>query len=313
MTHQSTGTGRRGHAIHDEEWFAAVHRPRQPLYSSLARMISSNQAPAEILADRIARQFASVPQVEAVALAGSRRSGFTDNHSDIDLYVYAAEMIEVPVRAGIALLSQRKEIGNSFWEPGDEWIDLETGITVDVMFRNMRWLEEQLDRVLVCHEASVGYSTCFWYNVRNSQPLFDRSGWYRAVEQKADRPYPEELKHAVIAKNHPILRRNISSYLQQIERALERQDRVSVNHRTSAILASYFDILFAANGQPHPGEKQLVQFADKLCRNLPLGMPQHIEALLAALPDGPVIPRANEMLDGLDDLLRRLGLLPDHE
>jgi hypothetical protein len=86
------------------------------------------------------------------------------------LYVYASEPVALSSRAEVARDARQAEIGNSFWEPGDEWIDGETGISVDVMFRATPWIEDQLDRVLRRHEASVGYSTCFWYNVRNSQP-----------------------------------------------------------------------------------------------------------------------------------------------
>ncbi len=271
---------------------------------------SQDVSHALTLAQRVSNLFAAVPEVEAVALAGSVTSRFADEHSDIDLYVYASEIVPLATRAQLARHAKRSEIGNSFWEPGDEWIDSETGISVDVMFRTTRWVEDQMDRVLQRHEASVGYSTCFWYNIRNSRALFDRSGWFRELHQRASVPYPEELKRAIIAKNHPILRANMSSYLHQIELAFERHDPVSMNHRVTALLASYFDIVFAVNGQPHPGEKRLLQFAQQLCPNLPTGMAERVPALLSALLDDPVLPeRINALLDGLDDLLHSTGFL----
>jgi hypothetical protein len=60
-------------------------------------------------------------------------------------------------------------------------MDRETGISVDVMFRAAPGIEDQLDRVLRRHGASLGFSTCFWYNVQNSDPLFDRAGWFKLV------------------------------------------------------------------------------------------------------------------------------------
>ena len=261
------------------------------------------------LAESIAARFAAMREVEAVALAGSRTSPFADDQSDLDLYVYGRAIVPTSSRTEIARNARRSEIGNSFWEPGDEWIDAESGIRIDVMFRTTDWTEEQLDRVLQRHDASVGYSTCFWYNVRNSRALFDRSGWFKALQERAKQPYPEELKRAIVAKNYPILRNNISSYLHQIELALPRQDPISVNHRATAMLASYFDIVFAVNGQPHPGEKRLLEFAGALCPNLPTGMVERVTAFLSALPDSRVTERANAMLDGLDGLLRHTRFL----
>ncbi|HXY49332.1 MAG TPA: hypothetical protein VEI01_07770 [Terriglobales bacterium] len=264
---------------------------------------------ALVLAQRVAEEFAAIGEVQAVAMAGSRMSPLADQRSDVDLYVYASRIIPESLRAGIAGKAQRSEIGNSFWEPGDEWVDSATGTRVDVMFRTTAWIEEQLDRVLRRHEASVGYSTCFWYNVRNSRSLFDRAGWFRAIQKKAGQPYPAALKRAIVAKNHPILRTNMSSYLHQIELAFERHDGVSVNHRVAALLASYFDIVFAVNEQPHPGEKRLLYFAQALCPQLPAGMVERVEAVLSSLPHGDVVRQANAMLDGLDALLYRTGLL----
>jgi len=110
------------------------------------------------VAERLARRFAAPPQVEAVALAGSRTLEFADEDSDVDLYVYVREDIPLDVRTEIAAGSPRAEIGNATWEPGDEWIDGETGVAVDVMYRHVRWIEEQLDRVLALRRplAAIG-------------------------------------------------------------------------------------------------------------------------------------------------------------
>ncbi len=265
---------------------------------------SSKKRTSSAVALRIAEQFASLPQVEAVAISGSRTSEFADASSDIDLYVYLREEIPLELRAKIAAGAPKVEIGNVTWEPGDEWIDADTGIPVDVMYRHLGWIEEQLERVLVHHQASVGYSTCFWYNVLHSQALFDRAGWFAELQRRARQPYPEELQRAIMAKNYPLLRRNQSSYLHQIELAVMRGDPVSVNHRVTALLASYFDVLFAINKLPHPGEKRLIQHATATCSKLPDDMERQVNELVGSAAGDTV----NALVDGLDELLLRENL-----
>lgn len=271
-------------------------------------MSPAKAEPPDILANahHVARQFASLPQVEAVALAGSRLSEFPDERSDIDLYVYVAEDIPLDVRALIAKGSPRAEIGNATWEPGDEWIDGASGVAIDVMYRHVRWIEEQLDRVLIRHQASVGYSTCFWYNVLHSKVLFDRNGWFERLQEHARQPYPAALKKAIIDKNHRLLRQTQSSYLHQIELALKRNDPVSVNHRVAALLASYFDVLFAVNELPHPGEKRLLRYAAQ-CAHQPQDMVPHVVAVVEAVGDAraDIGPRIDALVDGLDELVRQ--------
>jgi predicted nucleotidyltransferase len=266
-----------------------------------------------LLADAIAARYGRLPQVEAVALGGSLASGTADQGSDIDLYVYLREEVPVSVRASIATArAEYAEVDNRFWEPGDEWIDAETGIHVDVMFRTVEWIEEQLNRVLRRHEASVGYSTCFWHNVVSSRVLYDRGGWFQALQQEAKQPYPEELRRAIVAKNYPILWRSASSYKYQLERAVARGDLVSVNHRVAALLASYFDILFAVNRMPHPGEKRLVEIAVEQCEKLPAGMARQVSELIGAVSRGDegVVEKAKALVEGLDDLLSAESLDP---
>ena len=111
--------------------------------------------------------------------------------------------------------------------------------------------------------------------------------WLHQLQAEARQPYPEELRRAIVAKNHPILRAMSSSYLQQIEIAVQREDFVSINHRTAALLASYFDILFALNRLPHPGEKRLLHYAEALCAQRPPLMRQQITRS-SAMPPRPI-------------------------
>jgi hypothetical protein len=266
--------------------------------------------PALLLAKHVAARYSALPHVEAVALAGSHTTQVAESGSDIDLYIYWHAEIPLQVRRAIASVSAtRVEVNNQFWEPGDEWIDEASGIHVDVMFRHTRWIEEQLERVLERHEASVGYSTCFWHNVSTSKPLFDKRGWFTTLQTKARQPYPEELRRRIIAKNHPILRDNLSSYLYQLKKAVRRCDKVSLNHRIAALLASYFDIIFAVNRLPHPGEKRILRIAESQCQELPEAMRDQVTKLLAAASgEGDLIGYANALIDSLDDLLERQRL-----
>jgi len=264
------------------------------------------------LAADVAVCYQALPQVEAVAVGGSLGSGTIDADSDIDLYVYVRSGIPVPVRAAIASArSKRAEVDNRFWELGDEWVEADTGVSVDVILRDVPWIEEQLDRVLCRHEASVGYTTCLWHNVLFSRVLADRSGWLKALRQSATQPYPEPLRRAIVAKNHPILRQTISSYAHQLEKAIGRGDPVSVNHRVAALLASYFDVLFALNRLTHPGEKRLVEAAKTHCALVPERLSEQVSALIGAAgqPNRDVLAHAHALVDGLDRMLQAEGFL----
>jgi hypothetical protein len=160
---------------------------------------------------------------------------------------------------------------------------------------------------LVRHEARTGYSTAFWANVLASRPLVDTTGWFARLKRRAQQPYPEQLRHAIIALNLPLLRQAQSAYGRQLEKAVARRDLVSVNHRVAALLASYFDILFALNRIPHPGEKRLIDAASERCRLLPPSMRQHLDALLraAGIPGPQVLRRASALTTELEDLVSR--------
>ncbi|NES94452.1 MAG: DUF4037 domain-containing protein [Desertifilum sp. SIO1I2] len=270
-----------------------------------ALSLSSTQ---QAVVEGICTEFASLPQVVAIALAGSQTTTQSDLRSDLDIYLYQTAEIPIEVRYTLAAqFAQHCEINNQFWETGDEWLALKANCGVDLMYRTPEWIEAQLERVLVHHQASVGYSTCFWANVLSSQILYDRAGWFEQLQQKARQPYPTALQQTIIALNYPILRQTISSYRHQLELAIARQDWVSVNHRVAAFLASYFDILFAANRVPHPGEKRLVAWVEQSCDRYPENLGDRVRAVLEAISPsgtGSLLTAIDSLADGLDDLLQ---------
>ncbi len=266
----------------------------------------------ESLARRVAAAYARLPGVRAVALGGSQATGLAAGDSDVDLYVYASPEPGLAARAAVAAGSPRRELGNRFFEPGDEWVDAATGIQVDAMFRDPAFIEDELDRVLVRHEARLGYSTAFWHGLVHSMSLHDPTGWYAALQARARGPYPEPLVRAVVEKNQPLLRGNLGSFLAQLARAAARGDAVSVNHRTAAFLASFFDVLFAVNRIPHPGEKRLLAVAEARCTRRPPELARQVETLVAASarPGDEVVRCADALGAALDRLLDEEGLLP---
>lgn len=281
-------------------------------------MANETQPDAEIptqvhLASRLAALFGEWPQVVAVALGGSSAGGVADAASDIDLYVFTRG--ELPLAARQAIVERaggasRADMGLTYFGPGDEWIDAATGIHVDAVYFDADWMAGQVRRVVVDHAPSLGYSTAFWHTARTSRPLDDRHGWLSALQTEAAAPYPEPLRRAIVAYNHPILRGTLSSYRAQLAKAVARGDLVSVNHRLAALLASYFDILFAVNRVPHPGEKRLVSQAAALCPSLPADMAGDVTTALASAGAAPgeLLGHVDRLLDRLDAWLNAAGL-----
>lgn len=267
------------------------------------------------LACRLAAEFGRFDEVKAIALGGSVASGAAEPGSDIDLYVFTTAPVPLQKRKELADKSgyTRADLGLEFWDPGDEWMDAASGIEVDVIYWDTTWIEDQLARVLLRHQASMGYTTCFWNTLQKALSLYDPQGWLDAVQQSTLVPYPEELRLNIIRANHAVLRRVIPSYAHQIEKAQSRADLVSVNHRVAALLASYFDVLFALNRVLHPGEKRLLTFAEQNCPLLPNGFSADVTQLLTAAgsTSPAVVQNTHRLLDHLDELLLSQGFDPD--
>jgi len=212
----------------------------------------------------IAAAFANLAQVETVALAGSTTVGQSDSLSDYDLYIYSRQPVDVVFREN--LLSPRAKTLNlhrTFWEDEDAWIEAD-GTKVEIMYRSCDWTEGELAAKLDRCEAWMGYTTAICYNIQHSRVLFDRSGWFKRMQKRLLETYPEALARNIVQKNLPVLGTIIGCYEEQIRAASVRGDLVSLNHRVAAWLASYFDILFAANRSFHPGDKRLLAQLEQL-------------------------------------------------
>ena len=218
-------------------------------------------------------------QVEALALGGSRASGNNDKKSDYDLYVYVTDNIENDVRE--AILSEFcdiMEIGNHYWEFEDNVV-LKDGVCADIIYRRLDDMEKAISYVIDECQPMNGYTTCFWHNVRTCEVIFDKTGRFTELQNRCKISYPKKLKEAIIERNMKLLSGCLPSYDKQITKAYDRHDYVSINHRVSAFLESYFDVIFAVNEMTHPGEKRLVQICRTQCSILPERFEENIVGL----------------------------------
>ena len=181
----------------------------------------------------------ALPQVEAIALGGSRATGRSDERSDYDVYVYTTGSIPEQQRKTILeKYCKYMEIGNTFWELEDD-VTLKDGIDMDIIYRNMQDFEKMVSSVVIDCVAWNGYTTCMWHNLITSKIVVDKSGHFNAMQEKYRIPYPKMLKENIIFKNLNLLSGMLPSFDLQIQKAEKRGDLVSVNHRVTEFLASY--------------------------------------------------------------------------
>ncbi len=237
--------------------------------------------------DDLVHDLSELDEVEAIALGGSRATGEAEASSDYDLYVYTTARIPEELRREVLdRHCSYMEIGNEYWELEDD-CTLNDGIDIDVIYRSLDAITEEVAAVVEGHEARNGYTTCTWDNLLRCKVLYDRDGRLAAAIERFDVPYPPELRANVVRRNWGLLHGKIPSYDRQIKKALRRGDRVAANHRTTAFLESYFDLLFALNRQPHPGEKRMALRARERCEVLPEDFEENLDRLLRLGQENP--------------------------
>lgn len=259
---------------------------------------------SENILKEIAQEYSKIDSVYAVVLAGSRTAMQSDENSDYDIYVYTNKEISIEFRTELAKkYANDYEINNQYFETGDEWTLKDGKTCFDFMLRCPNWISDTVENIWVKHHASLGYTTCFMHNIISSKILYDKNDWFLNLQNKLKTPYPVGLKNNIIKKNLPLLKdKPNGSYLAQIELAVKREDAVSVNHRISAFLASYFDIIMAVNEKFHPGEKRLLSFSKKNCSKLPEDFEENLLTLLKT-ENSKKVEILNVIVDNLKKIL----------
>lgn len=239
------------------------------------------------MVEELFKALSELEQVEAIALGGSRSGENYDEKSDYDVYLYVTAPIDEDVRRGILQnFCKYMEIGNHYWEMEDN-CTLNNGIDIDILYRDMDFICNEIANGVERFNAHNGYTTCLWHNLRTCKIICDKSGRLAAAKKRFDVPYPDKLRENIITRNMNLLSGTMPAYDTQVAKAVSRGDKVSVTHRTAAFLESYFDVIFALNRQTHPGEKRLMSLARKNCEILPANFEENINQLFADLLTNP--------------------------
>ena len=249
-------------------------------------------------------ELGNFPQVEAIALGGSRATGRNDEKSDYDVYVYVTGRIDEKERKTVLeKYCSYMEIGNSFWELEDD-VTLKDGIDMDIIYRDMKEFGEGISSVVDECIAWNGYTTCMWHNLITSKVILDKNGNLTALQEKYKIPYPKKLKENIISNNLKLLSGMLPSFDTQIKKAEMRSDLVSVNHRVTEFLASYFDILFALNEMTHPGEKRMQSICRTECKILPNNFEENFGRLFKGMFREDISPVIKDMVDEINKIIK---------
>lgn len=254
--------------------------------------------------NNILDKFIEIPEVEALAIGGSTSAKTSDNKSDIDVYIFSKSSIPIEKRKNIIEpISSKHEIGGEYFSSGDEFFVDEINQQLDAMYWDIAWFESVVDNVWIKHYPSNGYTTCFLYTLKNFNIIHDKNNWLKNLQEKINGEYPKELQENIIKRNVMLMKDKLfASYYEQIEKAIKRNDINSINHRISAFVASYFDVIFALNKQLHAGEKRLITYVKNNCKIIPNNFENNLQKLFTQ-PNNNTLEILNDIIYELKQVL----------
>ena len=143
-----------------------------------------------------------------------------------------------------------------------------------------------------------------WHNLITGKILYDRDGHLANAQNRFRVPYPEQLRQNILENGWRLLHSAMPAYELQICKAAQRGDFVSINHRVSAFLETYFDVLFALNRKTHPGEKRLMTLCREQCSILPAQFEENLKSLFRHMFAEP-----EKLSEDLNLILQELNVL----
>ena len=204
---------------------------------------------------QLVNEYKRFDEVLAITLTGGKNDFFYD----IDVDVILKDEIDINSRREILKkFSDTIETNSGKYGEKDIFILRNSTTQIDVSYYTLDTLKENLFNVVDKCKASVGYTTCLWKVVSGAFIAYDKENTFKNLQKRYRVAYPEKLKLNIIDKNYYILRDSIASYYNQIDKAINRGDLISVSHKICKFLDSYFDVVFAVNEMPHPGDKRLI-------------------------------------------------------
>ena len=119
-------------------------------------------------------ELSRLSEITAITLGGSRASGYKDENSDYDVYVYCEKPVPAIMREAILRkYCKYIELANTYWEEEDDCI-LNSGTVIELIYRDRKSFEEQLEATVINGNANNGYTTCMWCNLMTSIVLWKR-------------------------------------------------------------------------------------------------------------------------------------------
>ena len=229
------------------------------------------------MVEMLFKELSEIPEIEAIALGGSRAGVNFDEKSDYDVYLYCTGEVDIEVRRQIlSKYCDVMELGNHFWEYEDNCV-LKNGLDIDILYRNIEDFGNDVASVVEACQGRNGYTTCMWHNLRTCKVIYDENNRLTELKERFNIPYPVKLKKSIIERNMLLLDKGLPAYKGQILKAAGRGDKNSVIHRSAGFFESYFDIIFALNEMTHPGEKRLQSICSKECKILPEDFEKNLE------------------------------------
>ncbi len=271
-------------------------------------MIIPEQAVRELLP--LLRQFCIGPY--AIALGGSHAKGISDLLSDLDVYLFASQVISGPRRTELVEETLREMPQAISWGTDEPFVETGTdfwyhGSRVEVWLRNSHHVE---DTIAACRQGLIRRDDTIWTvmgffsytvlaDVQAMQLVEDPYGmlsrWKVEVQQ-----FPEALRSAIVrrfSREAAFWPRNLH-YLS----AVERGDIIYTSGVVQRVLHALIQVAFALSQQYFPGEKRLDLMLEQLPVQ-PLAFSERVQALLS--------PRGDARRDTLREQQRELTALVD--